>query len=190
MPTDNAASMRFDPMQLQENPVLLALNMSTAVDINAEAVELLIMFAGKYGLTGCAIEYPSENCFPLGEPKEPKTYENRSEEYNCIFSPLYAETASGFATWLVGLNRRFSGEINKPLIAVPSARSLRSMVESVLEDMLLHRNVHRCIYCGKFYYDEDPDSVFCEESCAFQHRLNGSIADTMKSFKGHLIGGG
>jgi hypothetical protein len=103
---------------------------------------------------------------------------------------MYAERASGFASWIRRLGERFSGDAEKLPAPSHPDESLKGVVEYTLEYMMERGIIHRCGYCGKFYCDENPESRFCDDACSFQHGLNGTIANTMKHFKGHLIGGG
>ena len=191
-PMPRCAGLSYDPMKNPEELLLSTLELARLCSAPEEELyPALLRQASHYGLPGFLVsDGQPQKHFPF-EPDTPDNGANtrftgRDAQYNLVFSPNYAEPVDALRSWLAKLNDAvLSGSAAQ---LQPGSQSLQAMVEALLAAHL--QEVHTCAQCGKLYLSADPESKTCGEACQFQYTLDHNIENTMRHFKGHLIGGG
>ena len=139
LPAQNSVAMRFTPFHRIDKLVVDLLNLAARLEEGASNTDILLTFAQFYGLPG-------------GD-----TFD-------------YSENAEVFAAWLLSFPKLFRDKHSQAAIAAPTLASrFTEHTKKGFDSLMENGALHCCVQCGRYFADENRDSLVCGAACRFQH---------------------
>lgn len=139
LPAQNSVALRFTPFYRIDKIVVDLLNLAVRLEGGASNTDILLAFAQFYGLPG-------------GN------------------APEYSENAEVFAAWLLSFLKLFRDKHSQTTIAVPPLASrFTEFIKTEFDSLMENGTLHCCVQCGRYFTNDNPDSLVCGATCRFQY---------------------